>query len=42
MPEDGIEKAAALTASAAPPDNPVPVGDGAMLELVRAAWTGRI
>ena len=42
MPEDGIEKAAALTAPAVPPDNPVPVGDGAMLELVRAAWTGRI
>jgi alcohol dehydrogenase class IV len=38
----GAAKAVALTAPAVPPDNPVPVGDGAMLELVRAAWTGRI
>jgi alcohol dehydrogenase class IV len=40
MPEHGIEQAAALTAPAVPTDNPVPVGDGAMLRLVRAAWSG--
>src|SRR6476661_6314253 len=40
MPEDGIEKAAELTAPAVPDDNPVPVGDGALLRLVRAAWSG--
>jgi len=40
MPEDGIEEVAALTAPAVPADNPVPVGDGALLRLVRAAWSG--
>ena len=40
MPEDGIEKAAALTEPAVPEDNPVPVGDGALRRLVRAAWSG--
>ncbi len=40
MPEDAIEQAAALTAPAVPDDNPVPVGDGALLRLVRAAWSG--
>src|SRR5918994_468546 len=40
MPEDGIDKAAELTAPAVPDDNPVPVGDGALLGLVRAAWSG--
>ena len=40
MPEDRIEKAAELTAPAVPDDNPVPVGDGALLRLVRAAWSG--
>jgi maleylacetate reductase len=40
MPEDGIDKAAALTAPAVPEDNPVPIGDGALLRLVRAAWLG--
>jgi len=40
MPEDGIEKAAALTEPAVPEDNPVPVGDGALQRLVRAAWSG--
>ena len=40
MPEDGIEKAAALTEQAVPEDNPVPVGDGALLRLVRAVWSG--
>ena len=40
MPEDAIEEAAALTAPAVPADNPVPIGDGALLRLVRAAWTG--
>ena len=40
MPEDGIEKAAELTAPAVPDDNPGPVGDGALLRLVRAAWSG--
>jgi len=40
MPEAGIEQAAALTEPAVPPDNPVPVGGGAMLRLVRAAWSG--
>jgi hypothetical protein len=42
LPEAGIEKAAAPTAPAVPPDNPVPIRDGAILELERAAWTGRI
>lgn len=40
MPEDAIEEAAALTAQAVPEDNPVPVGDGALARLVRAAWSG--
>src|SRR6476661_5277488 len=40
MPEDAIEEAAALTAPVVPDDNPVPVGDGALLRLVRAAWSG--
>jgi len=40
MPEDGIEEAAALTEPAVPEDNPVPVRDGALLRLVRAAWSG--
>ncbi len=40
MPEDGIEKAAALTEPAVPEDNPVAVGDGALQRLVRAAWSG--
>ncbi len=40
MPEDGIDQAAALAAPAVPDDNPVPVGDGALLRLVRAAWGG--
>ncbi len=40
MPENGIDKAAALTEPAVPEDNPVPVGDGALRRLVRAAWSG--
>jgi maleylacetate reductase len=40
LPEDAIEEAAALTAPAVPADNPVPVGDGSLLRLVRAAWSG--
>ena len=40
MPADGIDEAAALTAPAVPEDNPVPVGDGALVRLVRAAWSG--
>jgi maleylacetate reductase len=40
MPEAGIERAAELTEPAVPPDNPVPVGGGALLRLVRAAWSG--
>ena len=40
MPEDGIEKAAALTEPAVPEDNPVPVGNGALRRLIRAAWSG--
>jgi maleylacetate reductase len=40
MPEDGIERAAELTEPAVPEDNPVPVGDGALRRLVRAAWSG--
>lgn len=40
MPESGITEAAALTASAVPADNPVPVSGAAMLALVRAAWSG--
>ena len=40
MPEDAIEEAAALTAPAVPADNPVPVGDGSLVRLVRAAWSG--
>jgi alcohol dehydrogenase class IV len=40
LPEGAIEEAAALTAQAVPKDNPVPVGDGALTRLVRAAWSG--
>ena len=40
MPEDGIARAAELTEPAVPADNPVPVGDGALRRLVRAAWSG--
>jgi maleylacetate reductase len=40
LPEDAIDEAAALTARAVPDDNPVPVGDGALPRLVRAAWSG--
>ena len=40
LPEEAIEEAAALTAQAVPEDNPVPVGDGALARLVRAAWSG--
>jgi len=40
MPEDAIDEAAALTEPAVPEDNPVPVGDGALRRLVRAAWSG--
>ena len=36
----GSTKAAALTEPAVPADNPVPVGDGALRRLVRAAWSG--
>ncbi len=38
--EAQIEEAAALTAPVVPRDNPVPVGDGALRRLVRAAWSG--
>jgi alcohol dehydrogenase class IV len=41
MPEDGIERAAALTAPTVPADNPVPVDGTAMRALVRAAWSGK-
>jgi maleylacetate reductase len=40
MPESAVAEAAALTEPAVPADNPVPVADGAMLRLVRAAWSG--
>jgi alcohol dehydrogenase class IV len=40
MPEDAIDEAADLTEPAVPEDNPVPVGDGALRRLVRAAWSG--
>jgi maleylacetate reductase len=40
MDEDRIDEVTALTAPAVPADNPVPVGDGALRRLVRAAWTG--
>jgi maleylacetate reductase len=40
LPEDALAEAAALTEPAVPADNPVPVADGAMLRLVRAAWSG--
>jgi maleylacetate reductase len=40
MPEDAIEKAAALTEPAVPEDNPVPIGDGTLRRLIRAAWSG--
>lgn len=38
--EDQIDNAAALTEPVVPGDNPVPVGDGALRRLVRAAWSG--
>lgn len=37
--EDRIAEVAALTEPAVPPDNPVPVGGGALLRLVRSAWS---
>jgi maleylacetate reductase len=40
LPEDAIEEAAALTEPAVPEDNPVPVRNGALARLVRAAWSG--
>jgi maleylacetate reductase len=40
MPEDGIERAAVLTAPSVPADNPVPVDGTALRALVRAAWSG--
>ncbi len=40
MPETAVAEAAALTEPAVPADNPVSVGDGALLRLVRAAWSG--
>jgi maleylacetate reductase len=40
MPEAGVAEAAALTAPAVPADNPVPITDGALERLVRAAWSG--
>jgi alcohol dehydrogenase class IV len=40
MPEAGVGEAAALTEPAVPADNPVPVGGGALLRLVRSAWSG--
>lgn len=41
LAEDRIDEVAALTEAVVPKDNPVPVGDGAMRRLVRAAWSGR-
>jgi maleylacetate reductase len=38
--EDQLDTVVALTEPAVPEDNPVPVGDGALRRLVRAAWTG--
>lgn len=38
FPESGIAEAAALTMPMVPADNPVPVGGGAMEQLVRRAW----
>jgi maleylacetate reductase len=40
MPEAGVAEAAALTAPVVPADNPVPITDGALERLVRAAWSG--
>jgi maleylacetate reductase len=40
LDEAAIDKAAALTEPVVPDDNPVPVGDGALARLVRAAWSG--
>jgi alcohol dehydrogenase class IV len=40
LPEDAIDEVARLTEQAVPEDNPVPVGDGALRRLVRAAWAG--
>jgi maleylacetate reductase len=40
MREDAVDEAADLTEPSVPKDNPVPVGDGALRRLVRAAWSG--
>ncbi len=40
LAEDDVDEAARLTEPAVPEDNPVPVGDGALRRLVRAAWAG--
>jgi maleylacetate reductase len=40
MPEAAVAEAAALTAPVVPADNPVPIADGALERLVRAAWIG--
>jgi alcohol dehydrogenase class IV len=40
LPESAISQAAALTAPAVPPDNPVPATEEALVGLVRAAWSG--
>lgn len=38
LAEDRLDGAADLTEPSVPKDNPVPVGDGALRRLVRAAW----
>ncbi|MFC4950436.1 maleylacetate reductase [Pseudonocardia sp. GCM10023141] len=38
--EEQLAEVAALAEPAVPKDNPVPVGDGALLRLVTAAWAG--
>lgn len=38
--EDRLAEVAALAEPAIPKDNPVPIGDGALLRLVTAAWAG--
>ncbi|WP_214406279.1 maleylacetate reductase [Pseudonocardia lacus] len=40
LAEDDVDEVARLAEPAVPPDNPVPVGDGALRRLVRAAWAG--
>ncbi len=40
LDEERLDEVAALTADAVPPDNPVPIGDGALRSLVGAAWSG--